>query len=169
MFQILDVLLWRRQHNPAKLEQFVARMYSFLVAANARVGPNGKRVTGGDQPANRALCAGRRVHMAIAAFQPGVGMGAMSERIAHLFMTIRAQRRDRICHWGLAVRIVASLALNAGILMRACPPLVSCGFMAGTAQLCVGCARHRFSWMPWLKRTMTGFASHTNFRISAIL
>ena len=73
--------------------------------------------------------------MAVAAFQSSIGMCTVGEGIAHIFMAIGAQLGYGGSAWGLRMWVMASLALNIGCMMGACFPLISSGFVTGSAEL----------------------------------
>jgi len=57
--------------------------------------------------------------------------------------------------------VMAILALDPGLRMHACPPLVCCGLMACAAQVGIWSDRHRELGVPGLKGTMASFAGDT--------
>ena len=67
---------------------------------------------------------GACIHMAVAAFQPCLGVGTVRKGILHFFMTVRAQIGDRVCPGCLRVWVVAGLALDICLAMRAGLPLI---------------------------------------------
>ena len=140
-------------------------MHGFLVAADAGIGTDRESVSGGNQPADGIGCAWGRVHVAVAAFQAGVGVRAMRESVAFFLMAVGAQGGHRIGHGGLCVRVVAGLALDPGFVVRAGSPFVGRILVAIGAQLGVWSDRHILGRVCGLEWPVAGLAAYASFRV----
>src|SRR5574341_865577 len=122
-------------------------------------------MTGCDQAFDWAAGARAGIHMAVAAFQPCVRVGAMGEAIAAFFVAIAAQRRDRFSLGGLGVRVMTVFAHNAFTTMHAGTPLIGGLLVASGAKLGIWGNRHDLLWVTRLERAVTGFATDPGFGI----
>ena len=140
-------------------------MNCILVAANTGFRANREGVPGGDETLNGVVGTRAGVHVAVAAFQPGIGVRAVREGGASIFMTVGAQLGDCGSFRFLSVRIMAALAVDSSCAMFAGHPLVGGGFVAGTTQLGVWGDSHRSQRVLRIQWTMAAFASHAFQRI----
>jgi len=69
------------------------------------------------------------------------------------------------CWRCLGVGIMANLALSVRSTMGAGAPFLSSSLVAGAAQLCSRCYRHRGSWVIRLERPVAGFTRNTFIRM----
>jgi len=79
LFEVIDANRWGGKVNSTEPDQLVAGMDGLLMASDAGIRTDRESVPGGRQTADWVILAWGSIHMAVAAFEAGVGVRAVGE------------------------------------------------------------------------------------------